>query len=262
MSIRCRCFVRSAWSTSPAIREILHTRRVQTNEVRRCALLLPAFGLVAQQAAGRPLALVEIGTSAGLNLLWDHYAYDYGTGRDYGDPVSALHLACELRGEQRPPLPEWMPAIGSRLGIDFQPVNVREDSAVDWLRALIWPEHTARLARLEQAVEIVRAYPPRLRAGDALALLPEVLASVPDDALLCLYHTFTLNQFSPEARHRFQDLLDTHGATRDLCCLSILGVGGDHPELRLQTYQRGHKVDRLLAHCDAHGQWLEWLDHA
>lgn len=247
---------------NPAIMEILATRRVQTNEVRRCALLLPAFGLVAQHAAGRALALVEVGTSAGLNLLWDHYAYDYGAGHRFGDPASALRLHCDLRGERQPPLPERMPLIGSRLGIDLQPVDVRQNSAVDWLRALIWPEHTARLERLEHAVEIVRDFPPTLQAGDAIVLLPEVLASVPEDALLCLYHTFTLNQFSPEAHERFQVLLDTHGATNDLCCVSILSVGADHPELRLLTYQRGQKSERLLARCDAHGQWIEWLDRS
>lgn len=245
---------------APAIQEILCTRRVQTNEVRRCALLLPAFGLVARQADGRPLALVEIGTSAGLNLLWDQYAYDYGTGHIFGNPSSQVRLACRLQGESQPPLPDRMPAIVSRLGIDLQPVDVQDPRAVDWLRALIWPEHTARLARLEHAVETVRASAPTLLAGDALDLLPQVLAAVPEDALLCLYHTFTLNQFSPEARNRFQDLLDTHGASHDLCCLSILGVGASHPQLRLLAYQDGHKDERLLARCDAHGQWLAWLD--
>lgn len=245
---------------APAIKQILRTRRVQTNEVRRCALLLPAFALVARLANERPLALIEIGASAGLNLFWDEYGYDYGTGRVYGNPSSQVRLTCELQGELSPPLPDQMPAIASRIGIDLQPLDVRDPNAVDWLRALIWPEHTARLARLEHAVETVRASAPTLLAGDALDLLPDVLAAVPRDVLLCLYHTFTLNQFSPEARERFQALLDTHGAAHDLCCISILGVGSNHPELRLLSYQGGYKVERLLARCDAHGQWLAWLD--
>lgn len=39
--------------------------------------LLPAFALVAALANKRPLTLIEIGTSAGLNLMWDHYGYRY-----------------------------------------------------------------------------------------------------------------------------------------------------------------------------------------
>jgi hypothetical protein len=243
-----------------AIQEILRTRRVQTNEVRRCAVLLPAFGLVAHQASGRPLALVEVGTSAGLNLLWDHYAYDYGSGHVYGDPGSQVRLACELKGVRQPPLPDRMPPVIARLGVDLQPIDVQDPAAVDWLRALVWPEHTARLARLERAIEVVRAATPTLLAGDALERLPEMLTTVPESALLCLYHTFTINQFSPEAHGRFQTLLDTHGATHDLCCVSIASIDAGGPELRLLAYRSGRKEERLLARCDAHGQWIEWLD--
>ena len=211
------------------IEELLCTRRVQTNEVRRCALLLPAFGLAARVASGRPLALVEIGTSAGLNLLWDQYAYDYSTGHVYGNAQSPVQLVCELRGERRPPLPRQMPPVASRLGIELKPVDVRDPDAVDWLRSLVWPEHTARLSRLDRAIERVRAVAPPLRAGDALDLLPEVLAAVPEDVLLCLYHTFTINQFSHEARDRLDALLHAHGARRDLCCISVSGVSASYP---------------------------------
>jgi len=65
---------------------LLHARDVQTNEVRRCVQWLPAFTLVSRLARERPMALVEVGTSAGLNLLFDHYAYDYGAGRRWGAP--------------------------------------------------------------------------------------------------------------------------------------------------------------------------------
>ena len=248
---RAFCLQRAA-----AIQLLLRTRRVQTNEVRRCALLLPAFGLVAEEAAERPLALVEIGTSAGFNLLWDKYAYDYGDGRVYGTPGAHVRLACELRGE-RPPLPGDIPRIASRLGVDLNPIDVRDEDAVNWLRALVWPEHTARLERLDHAVEMVRAAAPPLIAGDALDLLPDVLAAVPPNALLCLYHTFTINQFSSKARAQFHELLDDHGTRHDLCCVSISGAA--EPELRLLRYRHGRRDERVLARCEPHGQWLAWL---
>ena len=66
--------------------ELVSTRLVQTNEPRRCTMLLPAFATVARLAAGRPLALIEVGASAGLHLLFDHYGYNYGSGRSAGAP--------------------------------------------------------------------------------------------------------------------------------------------------------------------------------
>ena len=46
----------------------------------------------------RPLALIEVGASAGLNLLFDRYGYDYGAGRSAGDPSAPVRFTCALRG--------------------------------------------------------------------------------------------------------------------------------------------------------------------
>ncbi len=243
-----------------AIRELLATRRVQTNEVGRCALLLPAFALVARAALQRPLALIEVGASAGFNLLWDQYAYDYGTGRIYGNRGAPVRLTCALHGEHRPSLPTLLPSVASRLGIDLQPVDVRDPDAVDWLRALVWPEHIDRLTLLEQAVAAACAAPPPLRASDAIDGLPEVLSDVPTDVLPCVYHTFTINQLSRPARTRLAELLDAFGATRDVATISIAYGAEPLPELRMVTYRQGIKHERLLAYCHPHGQWLDWRD--
>jgi hypothetical protein len=244
------------------IKHLLQTRRVQTNEVRRCAVLLPAFGIVAQRARSRPLTLVEIGASAGFNLLWDSYGYDYGTGRKYGNADSQIQLSCTLRGEKRPPIPECFPRIASRLGIDLQPVDVYDQDAVDWLRALIWPEHTARVELLHHAVEAVRRNPPVIHRGDALELLPEIVETVPEESILCLFHTFVINQFTREARERFAALMDMYGTRRDLYCISIAAISTEGPQLRLLAYENGVKTECLLANCSGHAQWLEWLEPA
>jgi hypothetical protein len=240
------------------IAEQLATRRVQTNEVRRCACLLPAFALAARRAGDRPLALIEIGASAGLNLLWDRYAYHYGGGRWCGDPASPVQLRCTLRGTMAPPLPKRMPKIAWRYGIDLNPIDVRDQDAVLWLRALIWPEQTDRAEYLRHALILAEQTPPPIHAGDAVALLPDLLRQVPEESTLCLYHTFTINQFPALAREQLQSILTTHAATRDFVVTSIEWQE-PAPPLVLTTFSGGVRSVETLGRCDPHGAWLEWI---
>lgn len=238
----------------------LHTRLVQTNEVNRCGLWLPAFSLVAQREPGRVLGLVEIGPSAGLNLLWDHYRYEYGNGYSAGRADAPLHLSVALRGEGIPPLLETMPAVGSRIGLDLNPVDVRDEDAALWLRALVWPEHTERAERLARATAIAQQHPPELIAGDALADLPDVLARVPDDQVLCVFHSFVINQFSHEGREQLSALLAEQSARRPIYRLSMEWLHTPETQLELRVYQDGAEVEHaLLAYVESHGRWLQWL---
>lgn len=241
------------------IERLLETRLVQTAHVARCSLLLPAFQLVARRSGQKPLALVEIGASAGLNLLWDRYGYHYEGHPARGNRRSSLQLECELRGAYVPRLPVRMPAVAMRVGLDLNPIDVRDDDATLWLRALIWPDERGGAEKLAAALQLARHDLPELIAGDALQTLPGVLARAPDEALLCLYHTHTINQFPGEARHRFAAMIERHGLQRDLCLISIEMLGDEHPRLDLTTYRDGVRTDELLAWCDAHGTWLQWL---
>ena len=242
--------------------ETISTRRVQTNEVGRCALLLPAFAIATERSTAREAAFVEVGASAGLNLLWDHFHYRYGEQAGWGDPSSPVRLACEPRGEPLPPIPGALPNVIRRVGIDLDPVDIGDADAVAWLRALIWPEHRHRVAALNGALRIAASDPPALIAADALHALPGVLDSVPPGVALCVFHTFTLNQFPPDARRRFGEILDACGDRRDLYVVSVerqeelqAGVGA---LLELTAYESGRKTTRALARCDNHGMWLEW----
>lgn len=239
--------------------EIISSRRVQTNEVRRCALLLPAFGLAAERS-GKPLTLVEVGASAGLNLLFDRYSYDYGESRCFGDAGSPVQISCEVRGEPYPPIPARMPEISSRTGIDLNPLDVRDPESALWLRALIWPEEYAgRAPILERAIETARLEPPTLLRGDALDLLPQVLREIPEGAAACVFHTFTLNQFSEQARSRFASLLSGYAKERELYRVSIEWLDADDaPLLRFSTFEGGDERQRVLARCGDHGGWIQW----
>jgi hypothetical protein len=237
---------------------LIATRLVQTNEVRRCGCLVPAFTRIAQQE-GRPLALVEIGASAGLNLLWDRYGYDYGIGRRYGDPRSPVQIVCELRGDRQLPLPVVWPRVATRVGLDLNPIDVHDADAALWLRALVWPDEAGRAELLRQALQVAQDDPPRLLAGNALDRLPEVLATIPNDQALCVFHTHTVNQFPPDARARLSALLAEHALGRALYRVSIEWLGAASPRLELIVYKDGVTAEDLLAYCGSHGEWLEGL---
>lgn len=242
-----------------AIQQILETRRLQTNEVRRCACLLPVFALIARHAGNRPLALIEIGASAGLNLLWDRYSYSYGNGLHFGKPASAVQLSCEVRGDLRPPFPTEFPSIASRIGVDLDPVNVQDPEATLWLRACIWPEQQDRALRLEQAIQVARQEPPTLIKGDALDRLSEILPTLSPDWAVCVFHSYTVNQFSPQARERLTQILAKHAMTRQLFEVSLEWLRGEYPLLEVISFRDGVESRRLVAHCHTHGEWIEWL---
>ena len=236
-----------------AITERLASRRVQTNEVARCACLLPALALA---GSDRPLGLIDVGASAGLHLLWDLYAYEYSDGRRFGPMESRVRLRCELRGPGGPPLPDGVP-VATRLGVDIHPVDVRDPDAARWLLALIWPDQPERAARLRAAMEAVAAHPPRLEAGNALDVLPALIAEMPSEAEVCVLHCHTLNQFSPAGRARFAALLAEAG--RSVTEISIEWSAGEPaPRLSLTRYRDGRVQEARLGRCDAHGEWLAW----
>ncbi len=237
----------------------LATRHTQTNETGRCGALLPAFATVAGE---RPLAQIEIGASAGLNGLWDHYAYDY-SGRPAGDPDSPLRIECELVGERVPPLDA--PPVTWRAGIDRSPVDVRDEDDVRWLRACVWPDQPARHARLEAALAVAREHGPvEIRRGDALDLLPGVIESAPAGALVCVFHTATLVYFGSEKVAELRALLEA--VERDL-----VWVGGEasgtlvedpgRPGPTMHFALTAGRPGRLVqvGRMGHHGGWLEWF---
>jgi len=180
---------------------VVETRATQTNEVGRCATLLPVLAALPQ-----PLALLEVGASAGLCLYPERYSYRWsdGTALDPADGPSEVLLRCEVHGD--PPLPATVPEVAWRAGVDLNPLDVGDDDAVRWLETLVWPEHEERRQRLRAAVDVVRRDPPRIVRGDALESLPALVDTVPDDATLVVFHSAVLAYFGAEERTRFAAL--------------------------------------------------------
>jgi hypothetical protein len=244
-----------ALGTRESMLPLLTSRLTQTNEVNRSAVLAPAFALVAERDGRRPLALVEVGTSAGLNLYWDEYRIAYSDGTLLGDPKSSVLVQSELRGN---PLPAAIAAplnIAHRIGIDLNPIDLHDPDAQLWLRALVWPDHRLRAARLDAAIALAAHRKSQLLRGDALELLPGTLAQLPPDCAACVFHSTVLYQFTPEARDRFFSLLAAASVHRPLWHV----FAEDESGLRLFLYREGRLADeQFLAHFDAHGRWLDW----
>ncbi len=291
---------RSAADPWPAFRRLLHgqapavlrrmrTRTIQTNEVGRSAALLPALSWVRADggaaADDRPLALVEVGPSAGLNLLLDRYAVTYRRGGQVtataGDPASPVRLACELRGPADPPLDHLPAPIAARVGLDVAPVDVTDDEACRWLRACVWPGVPDRPERLAAALEVARRNPPRLVTGDAVTDLAPLVAGLPDGVLPVVIATWALAYLGGDGRAALVGALDELGATRDLVLVTAEepritpwvpeapveavtgdagGAGGEGTPtvLGARCWRAGQVTDDVLALCHPHVRWMAW----
>jgi hypothetical protein len=250
-------FRRFALAHREAILALCRTRRTSTNEMQRAAVLLPAFGLVARE--GEPLHLIEVGCAAGLLLNWDRIAYDYGAAGRLAPAQAAFTLRCEAEGAL--PLPSAMPRVASRVGLDLVSVDPANPADAAWLRALIWPELTARRERLDRAIALARRHPARHVIGDAMESLPREMATIPSDGTLIVFHSFALAQFPAALKASFLALLDDLGRQRALWRVGYEHGPKEYAYLSLQRHGRG-EAEQVLAEAVPHGQRLRWLSAA
>lgn len=232
---------------------LLETRITQTNEVSRCSFLLPAFTLVYESAGRRSLALIDVGCSAGLHLRWDRYHYDYGVAQ-VGDPRATVSLTCELRGRTIPRLPATFPECTFRLGIDLNPVDLRDPIERRWFEALIWPEHATRRRFAAAAIDELLRDPPAIVKGDARDVLEGQLDAVPSDTTLVVYNSAALCQGGAVEQKAIANVLTAFSSRRPIHWLSC-----ESQEMLLRAVDHGRIVETKLANIDGHGRWLEWL---
>jgi hypothetical protein len=224
---------------------------VQTNEVQRAWALVPAFLSVAD---GRPFDLLELGPSAGLNLLWDRYRYRYATG-SWGDG------ALELAGDDRVPPPASLLArrveVVRRRGVDLSPVDVTTAHGALVLQAFVWADQAPRLDRLRRAIETVQRDPPELIRGDYVEALPALLGDRVEGALLVVFQTASTMYLDHGQSDRLQAALVEGGRVEPFVYVTTgRAPGDDGYGLEVHRYPEG--TSRRLAVFDFHGEWLEW----
>lgn len=230
----------------------------QTNEVMRSAVLIGGYAAIAQ-ATGLPLALREIGASAGLNLLWDHFHFTLGAQR-WGDAASPVQIVSDWRGAA-PALPARI-AVADRRGNDLLPIALHDPAAVLRLRSYVWPDQQARAARLQGAITLAQRRPVVVEAGDAADWVAVQLAAPRAGVATVLLHSIVWQYLPPATRQRIEATLASAAAraSRDapLAWLRMEFFAKDVPaELRLTLWPGG--VERTLARTHPHGEWVEWL---
>lgn len=259
-------------------------RRYQMNEVARSTQVAVALGVVVHRDPPTGVALVDLGTGAGLGLHLDRYRHQLGDGRELGDRTSPLVLHCEARGPFRPPASLRLPPIAWRTGIDLDPLDLADPDDRRWARACLPPEHGA-LQRFDTATRLALAHPCPILKGDAVEILGAVLDDVPGSLLPVVVDTYTAVFFSDRERSRFHEVLGQCGAARDLVWISLdplvpLGTAGrdsvqnlDVPDdlvvayqqrgvfalLGVVSFEQGRRSGGLLASAHPSGTSMTWL---
>ncbi|MCP3855438.1 MAG: DUF2332 domain-containing protein [Actinomycetia bacterium] len=247
-------YVLSSWDEVAAV---MQERSTQTNEAARTGTLLPVIA----QISG-PIALIEVGCSAGLCLYPDRYAISYD-----GQPAlarhSTVHIDVATNGSVL--IPTILPDVVARIGVDLNPLDVNDLADRSWLEALIWPEHNTRLARLRAATSIVAHDPPVLLRGDLVETIDQALALVPSGATPIVFHSAVLNYISSEDRKRFAEQLSSH---TEVVWISNEGPGvidGLASHLRpplgagsAAFFITGRNGSDVIGISDPHGTWISW----
>lgn len=239
------------------IESVIRNRLVQTNEVQRCALLIPALSVVQNFIGGVSMAIVDVGTSSGLNLLLDKYSYRYSDGTRLGSDENVFVIDCEKRGVS---FPSNLPRLNikERLGIDLNPIDLKNADELLWSLSLLWPDQIDRYKRMMSAVNVLKTHPIQLFEGSANDLLQQQTQHLTSE-VICVSHSFTLNQFSAEDRKKFEDNLALISQNKEIWRISLEWIGTEQPELTLQHFSRGKSsAPEVLAICHQHGQWIEW----
>jgi hypothetical protein len=241
----------------PALLDAL-TRPPQTNEVGRSASLIGGF-LVAARETGLPLRVLELGSSAGLNLRFDRYRYEQG-GSGFGDPDSPVRFK-DLWQTGAPPFQPGCD-VAERRGCDRNPVDATTDEGRLTLLSYVWPGQTERFSLLAAALDVARDDPVRIDRAGIAEWLPSRLDAPVDDRTTVVFHSVVWQYLTEDERATVRStLLEAAGRARPDARLAWLRLESvpdlTYAELRLTIWPGGE--ERLLATTGFHVGPINWL---
>lgn len=232
----------------------------QTNEPQRSNALAPGCLAVAAET-GLPLALSEIGASAGLNLIWDRYAFRFGPAA-WGDPEAPVRLAPAWSGPA-PVTPDLPPGaiVAERAGCDRAPLDVSDPATELRLLSFVWADQSDRLARLRAALALARTDPPALAQADAADWVEARFAAPRAGRAHVLMHSIVWQYLPPATRARIAAAIAAAGSRATAAApVAWLRLEADDAApgaaLSLTLWPGGGT--RTLARADFHGRWVDW----
>lgn len=231
-------------------------RSVQTNEVTRCASLLPGFLAVAS-ATGLPMRVLEIGASAGLNLRWDRYRYEGGAnGSAWGAPDAAL----VFRDVYEEPLPDLAVDVSvvDRRGCDRNPIDATSTEGRQLLRSFVWPDQLERFRALDGALAVAPTCPVEVDRADAAVWLERQLGRTVAGVATVVFQSIVWQYLTPDTRAAVRTTVRSAGAsaTSHAPIAWLRMEPGAEPtkgaEVRLTVWPSGDDV--VLARTGYHGR--------
>jgi hypothetical protein len=259
-------FVRFILEHPEDLTRLLATRSTQTNEIGRCNWFLFPFAMIEAQVGD--IARVDVGSSAGLTLLFPDIDYDVQPGDLIGGH-GTLTLKCQTRGH--PPRLDHVPSVVWSRGFDARPVDLFDDDQVRWLEACVWPEQIERFDRLVRAIDLARRREIRVEKGDAVSDVGTFVQRASRHGHPVVTTSWVLNYLTSAERVEFVAQLDDIGAETDLSWVIAespretpeLPVLGDPSEditvISLVTWKSGRRESVRLATAHPHGDWINWV---
>jgi hypothetical protein len=236
----------------------------QTNEVARSALILGAALHVAARTR-LPLALYEIGASAGLNLGFDGYRYDLGNGRGWGEADAPLVVHSDWRGAL-PPRSAGIRVV-SRQGCDRNPLDPASEGDAERLMAYIWADQPHRLKRTEAALRFAAQKGRKVERADGADWVEREFAA-PAAPGVCrfFFHTIVWQYLPAATRIRIEAALaGAAAAATDDAPLARFSLEPDGTVdadtgalMTLTLWPAGETI--VLGRGDYHGRWANWAE--
>ncbi len=236
----------------------------QTNEAGRSASIMAGLLWLAQHVVPR-FELFELGASAGVNTMLERYRFQLDDTA-IGPENSPMRIEPEWRGEGSPPPPPASFKILSVRGCDVAPIDLSDEASALKLKAYVWPDAPARMARIDAAIQLASENPPDIVRQDAGEFVAKTLARTQAEGTTrAMFHSIMWQYMPADTQDAITRAFGEAGATatpkRPMAWISLeTDPATFRHELKVRYWNGGADdgATTLLSHAHPHGAWVEW----